>query len=32
VPVEAHDRPVHGALTPRGVLFFPTPFPTADGD
>ena len=28
VPVEAHDRPVHGALTPRGVLFFPT----ADGD
>jgi 5-formyltetrahydrofolate cyclo-ligase len=24
VPTQAHDQPVHGALTPSGVLFFPT--------
>jgi 5-formyltetrahydrofolate cyclo-ligase len=32
VPVEAHDRPVHGALTPGGVLYFHPVSPTADGD
>jgi 5-formyltetrahydrofolate cyclo-ligase len=32
VPVEAHDRPVHGALTPGGVLYFHPISPTADGD
>jgi 5-formyltetrahydrofolate cyclo-ligase len=32
VPVEAHDRPVHGALTPGGVLDFQLASPTADGD